>query len=205
MDPPVVPTDRLDGWRRVAETTDRPFAAGPISVTASTVRYERTDDPPPRPFCFASRLRIRPETTPNAALTRLVERRAREGFRDRLAERDVEAVERRGEREIAVDDPAASRATLWTFRGDCRVGTDEGVVDADGEESGARDTVPVEALFAVWATDEYLLAGGAYPLGSDAYPDGRSPEDARRELLGIVRGVRSPAGGGDGGDGEDDE
>lgn len=203
MDPPVVPPDRLDGWRRVAETTDRPFAAGPVSVTASTVRYERTNDPPPRPFCFASRLRIRPETTPNAALTRLVERRAREGFRDRLADRGVEAVERRGERGIAIDDPTTSRATLWTFRGDCRIGGDAG---GDGDDTGGPgDSSPVEALLAVWATDEYLLAGGAYPLGSDAYPDGRSPEDARRELLGIVRGVRSPAGGGDGGDGEDDE
>jgi len=193
MDPPVVPADRLDGWRRVAETTDRPFAAGPVSVTASTVRYERANAPPPRPFCFASRLRIRPETTPNPALTRLVERRAREGFRDRLAARDIEAVERRGDREIAVDDPAAARATLWTLRGDCRIG--EGGSDGDRE-------VPVEALLAVWAADEYLLAGGAYPLGADAYPSGRGPEDARRELLGIVRGVRPPASGGDGGGGE---
>ncbi|MFC7324028.1 hypothetical protein ACFQMF_05455 [Halorubrum rutilum] len=185
MDPPVVPADRLDGWRRVAESTDRPFAAGPVSVTASTVRYERADATAPRPFCFASRLRIRPETAPNAALTRLVERRAREGFRDRLADRDIEAVQRRGDREIAVDDPAGSRATLWTFRGDCRLGS-------DGGRGGDRE-VPVEALLAVWATDEYLLAGGAYPLGADAYPAGRDAEDARRELLGIIRGVRSPA------------
>ena len=190
MDPPVVPADRLDGWRRVDEATDRPFAAGPVSVTASTVRYERVESPAPRPFCFASRLRIRPETTPNAALTRLVERRAREGFRERLAERDIEAVERRGDREIAVDDPAASRATLWTFRGDCRTGEVDG---AGGSGSRVGDAVPVEALLAAWATDEYLLAGGAYPLGADAYSDGRSPADARRELLGFVRGVRSPS------------
>jgi len=206
MDPPVVPADRLGGWRRVDEATDRPFAAGPVSVTASTVRYERVESPAPRPFCFASRLRIRPETTPNAALTRLVERRAREGFRDRLAERDVEAVERRGDREIAIDDPTASRATLWTFRGDCRIGEvggDDGADDAEGAGSGAGNAVPVEALLAVWATDEYLLAGGAYPLDADAYPDGRDPADARRELLGIVRGVRSPSGGrgGEGGAG----
>lgn len=188
MDPPVVPADRLDGWRRVAETTDRPFAAGPVSVTAGTVRYERANDPPPRPFCFASRLRIRPETAPNPALTRLVERRAREGFRDRLAARDIEAVERRGDREVSVDDPAASRAALWTFRGDCRIGED----GSDGDRG-----VPVEALLAVWATDEYLLAGGAYPLAAAAYPEGRGPEDARRELLGIVRGVRPPGRGGD--------
>jgi hypothetical protein len=196
MDPPVVPTDRLDGWRRVDEATDRPFAAGPVSVTASTVRYERTGSPAPRPFCFASRLRIRPETEPNAALSRLVERRARAGFRDRLAERGVEAVERRADRDIAIDDPAASRATLWTFRGDCRIDRVDGVAEpagADAGERGAGDAVPVEALLAAWATDEYLLAGGAYPLGADAYAGGRDSADARRELLGIVRGVRSPA------------
>ena len=190
MDPPVVPADRLGGWRRVDEATDRPFAAGPVSVTASTVRYERADAPAPRPFCFASRLRIRPETAPNAALTRLVERQSRSGFRDRRADRGLEAVERRGDREIAVDDPSASRARLWTLRGDCRPGA------ADPGTGGA---VPVEALLAVWATDQYLLAGGAYPLDADAYSDGRSPADARRELLGIVRGVRPPADDGGGG------
>jgi hypothetical protein len=168
MDPPVVPADRLEGWRRVDETTDRPFAAGPVSVTASTVRYERDDRPEPRPFFFASRLRIRPETPPNAALTRLVESRARAGFRDRLAERDIEAVEPRGERTLAVDDPDAAEATHVTFRGRCAL---------DGE------TVPVEALLAVWEAGPYLLAGGAYRLDADA-------NDARRELLGLVRAVR---------------
>jgi len=195
MDPPVVPADRLDGWRRVAETTDRPFAAGPVSVTAGTVRYERADAPAPRPFCFASRLRIRPETAPNPALTRFVERQSRSGFRDRLAERGIEAVERRGDREMAVDDPSASRAKLWTLRGDCRTDRERRTGGGDGAAAGA---VPVEALLAVWATDQYLLAGGAYPLGADAYPDGRSAADARRELLGIVRGVRPPADDGDG-------
>ncbi|OYR56237.1 hypothetical protein [Halorubrum halodurans] len=168
MDPPVVPAERLDGWRRVDETTDRPFAAGPVSVTASTVRYERDDRREPRPFFFASRLRIRPETPPNAALTRLVENRARTGFRDRLAERDVEAVESRGERTIAVDDPDAGKATLVTLRGRCAL---------DG------GTVPVEALLATWEAGPYLLAGGAYRLDGDA-------TGVRRELLGLVRGVR---------------
>ncbi len=173
MDPPVVPRERLDDWRRVAETTERPFAAGPVSVTAGTVRYERTTAPPPRPFFFASRLRIRPQTAPNAALTRLVEGRARSGFRDRLAERHVEAVEHRGDREISVSDPNASRATLSTYRGACR--------PTDGT-----DPIPVEALLAVWDAGEYLLAGGAYPLSAGA----AEADAARRELLGLIRGVR---------------
>jgi hypothetical protein len=192
MDPPVVPSDRLAGWRRVAETTERPFDAGPVSVTASTVRYERSDDPAPRPFCFASHLSIRPATAPNAALTRLVERRSDAGFRDRLAERGIEAIEERSDREMAVDDPTASRARLRTFRGDCRVDAAGG---SEGDRTASRGSVPVEALLAVWATDRYLLAGGAYPLDADAYREGRTPTDARRELLRIVRGVRQPADG----------
>ncbi|EMA63141.1 hypothetical protein [Halorubrum lipolyticum] len=178
MDPPVVPRERLDGWRRVDEVTERAFAAGPVSVDACTVRYERDASEPPRPFCFASRLEIRPPSAPNPALTALVERQAQSGFRDRLAERDIEGVEHRGDRGISVDDPSASRATLSTFRGVARVGDRRGV--------------PLEALLAVWATDEYLLGGGAYPLEEASYPSGGTPGDARRELLGIVRGIASP-------------
>jgi len=183
MEPPVVPSDRLEGWQRVDETTERAFAAGPVSVDASTVRYERAAREPPRPFCFASRLRIRPATAPNSGLTALVERRARSGFRDRLAERDIERIEHRGDREIAIDDPRASRATLSTFRGVARAGPGDG-------------RVPIEALLAVWSADEYLLGGGAYPLDEASYPAGAGPEAARRELLGIVRGIESPGDGG---------
>ncbi|WP_435093676.1 hypothetical protein [Halorubrum sp. N11] len=179
MDPPVVPRERLDGWRYVDETTERAFAAGPVSVDASTVRYERTGTEAPRPFCFASRLRIRPATAPNPALTALVERHARSGFRDRLAERDIEQIDHRGDREISVDDPSASRATLSTFRGVARF-------------AGGGRGVPVEALIAVWVAGGYLLGGGAYPLDESAYPSGGNPTDARRELLGIVRGIESP-------------
>jgi hypothetical protein len=169
MEPPVVPHDRLDGWTLVAETTERPFEAGPVSVTAGTARYER-ETPPPRPFFFASRLRVSPETGPNPALTRLVESRAREGVRDRLAERDITDLARRDERRLDVDDPEASRATLTVFHGRCAV---------DGER------VPVEALLAVWESGEYLLAGGAYPVGGGF-------EATRQELLAMVRGVRPP-------------
>ncbi|RLM51686.1 hypothetical protein [Halorubrum sp. Atlit-28R] len=170
MEPPVVPRDRLEGWTLVAEATERPFEAGPVSVTAGTARYER-ETPPPRPFFFASRLCISPDTGPNPALTRLVESRAREGFRDRLADRRIGDLARRDERRLDVDDPAASPATLTVFHGRCAV---------DGER------VPVEALLAVWEAGEYLLAGGAYPTG-DGF------EATRQGVLRLVRGVRLPA------------
>ncbi|QAU11879.1 hypothetical protein EKH57_03430 [Halorubrum sp. BOL3-1] len=169
MEPPVVPRDRLDDWTPVAEATERPFAAGPVSVTAGTARYER-ETASPRPFFFASRLRISPDTGPNPALTRLVESRAREGFRDRLADRDITGLERRDDRSLGVDDPDASRATLSVFHGRCAV---------DGER------VPVEALLAVWESGEYLLAGGAYPT-ADGF------EATRQDVLALVRGVRPP-------------
>ena len=181
MDPPVVPADRLDDWHRVEHTTERPFAAGPVSVTATTVRYERAAEQPPEPFFFASRLSIRPETSPNRALTRLVERRARTGFCDRLADRDIEEVVSRGERQVGICDPAASRATLVTYRG--RAVT-EPVEDAPSETgTGTPSRVPVEALLAVWTADDYLLAGGGYPLDDGA-------DEARRTLLELVRRVR---------------
>ena len=167
MEPPAVPRDRLDGWTLVAETTERPFEAGPVSVTAGTARYER-ETPPPRPFFFASRLRISPDARPNPALTRLVESRAREGFRDRLADRNITDLAHRDERRLDVDDPAASDATLAVFHGRCAV---------DGER------VPVEALLAMWEAGEYLIAGGAYPTG-DGF------EATRQDVLSLVRGVR---------------
>ena len=181
MDPPVVPADRLGDWHRVEHATEQPFAAGPVSVTATTVRFERPAEQPPAPFFFASRLAIRPKTSPNRALTRLVERRARSGFRDRLADRSIDAVESHGERQISIDDPAASRATLVTYRGQAVLGP---VEDAPNETvAGTPRHVPVEALLAVWTADDYLLAGGGYPLGDGA-------DEARRTLLGLVRRVQ---------------
>ncbi|TKX73128.1 hypothetical protein EXE46_14860 [Halorubrum sp. GN11_10-6_MGM] len=169
MEPPAVPRDRLDGWTLVAEATERPFDAGPVSVTAGTTRYEH-ETPPPRPFFFASRLRVSPDAAPNPALTRLVESRARKGFGDRLADRDISELARRDQRRLHVDDPNASPATLTVFHGSCTV---------DGER------VPVEALLAVWEAGEYLLAGGAYPTG-DGF------EATRKAVLALVRGVRPP-------------
>ncbi|SNR23125.1 hypothetical protein [Halorubrum vacuolatum] len=167
--PPRVPTDRLQGWKIVSEAVERPFSAGPVSVIAGTVRYEPTDTAEPRPFFFASRLYIRPETGPNPMLTRLVERGARDGFRERLAENDIDGVDHRHTRELPIDEPPDTMATADTFRGRCLV---------DGEP------VPVEAMLAVWEAEGYLLAGGAYPLVDDV-------DGARRRLRRIVRGVRS--------------
>lgn len=174
MDPPAVPRELLDGWRRVDETMERPFAAGPITVRACTVRYEQPAAQP-SPFFFASRLRIRPKTPPNGPLTRLVERQAKNGFRDRLADRDITAVTHREDRPFQIDDPVASRATLSTFHGTTAEAT------SPAEAAGT----PIESLLAVWHTDDYLLAGGGYPLGPAA-------TTSRRSLRRLIRGVSDP-------------
>ena len=166
--PPLVKTDRLEGWKPVSETVERAFSAGPVSVTAGTVRYEPADRTDPKPFVFASRLAIRPKTNPNPMLTRLVERGARDGFRGRLAENGIGDVEHRHTREFPIDEPPDTVATAHTFHGRCVV---------DGE------SVPIEAFLAVWEAGEYLLAGGAYPLVGDV-------DGTRRRIRAIIRGVR---------------
>lgn len=209
MNPPVVPDDALDGWAVVAETTETPFSVGPVSVVSHTRRYEPADTPTPRPFFFTSRLAITPRTRPNAALTHLVERGAREGFRSTLTERGIDDVSQGDRQTLRIDDPEASQATLTTFQGSHRPdgGTagdtgdagDAGVAgDAeDGEDTGdaqeaartERQPIPVLALLATWktaATDEYLVAGGAVPAGEDDNPNAR-----RRELLRLIRSVRA--------------
>jgi len=171
MDPPVVPARASTAG---SVSTRRRNERSPPALSRSTrvpSGTSATPRSPPRPFCFASRLRIRPATAPNPALTALVERRARSGFRDRLAERDIEDIEHRGDREIAVDDPKASRATLSTFRGVTGVG------------SGDR-RVPVEALLAVWTAGEYLLGGGAYPPRRGVVPARREPERRASRTVG---------------------
>ncbi|GAB6878276.1 hypothetical protein JCM17823_05500 [Halorubrum gandharaense] len=185
MNPPVVPDDALDGWAVVAETTETPFSVGPISVVAHTRRYEPTDTPAPRPFFFASRLAITPRTRPNGALTRLVERGAREGFRSTLADRGIDDLSRGDRQTLRIDDPEASEATLTTFHGVLR--PDAGTTESAGD--AVAQPVPVLALLATWtthATDEYLLAGGAVPAG-----EADDPEAGRRRLLQQIRSVRA--------------
>jgi len=132
----------------------------------------------PRPFCFASRLRIRPATAPNPALTALVERRARSGFRDRLAERDIEDIEHRGDREIAVDDPKSSRASSRR--------------SAASQASAPGTDVYRSRRYSRSGRPASIYSAGRVPLDEASYPPGESPSDARRELLGIVRGMESP-------------
>jgi hypothetical protein len=188
--PPALPADRLAGWRQVADTTERPFEAGPVAVTARTLVYEdarlgetvrdRTGVDGPWRFFFASRLAIRPATSPSAALRRLVVEGARRGFVERLRDRGFEAPSEAERRTIRVGDADAS---LTGYDAACRFGPLR---------------LSVAGWLAVWSTDgRYLVAGGAYPTAVvDDEADGDlaaslsdvvEPDRFRQELFSLLR------------------
>jgi hypothetical protein len=202
---PTLPDDRLAGWRRAEQTTDRPFEVGPVSVTATTVVYEderlgqtlreTTGIDGQWRFFFASRLAISPTTPPSGALQRLVTDRARRGFRDRLRDRGFESPEERERRTIRID---GSDAEVTAYDATCRLG---------------ELRLSVVGWLAVWSDDadsnsDFLLAGGAYPTavvasGASATdeasptddPTGEltrhlTPDEFREELFSLIRATR---------------
>lgn len=159
VNPPGVPTDRLaaDGWRETERAVETPFDARVVSVEAHTVVYDDSDlrervheatgvDRQWR-FFLAARLELSPETAPSEPLTRLVTKRARAGFRDRLDDR--------GFRQLRERDTARRQ------RGDVtsRVATYDAVTPTDDA------TLRTRARLAVWPDGtSYLLGGGGYPV-----------------------------------------
>jgi hypothetical protein len=191
--PPTV--DLPDGWVERETTTEQVFAVSRVTVTATTVVYEdeamRRDVDADvgdafRRFVFASRLRLRPSTTPSKPLTKLVTSRAKAGFTDRLNERDIEHVDEQETRRLRI---GGSDATLVRYDADCAVG-------------GTR--LAVDGWLAVWpdaggdTAGDYLVAGGAYPTrvldggGTDeaALADAIEPGRFRDDLLAMLRSVR---------------
>jgi hypothetical protein len=188
--PPSVPDDLLTDWRRASETTETPFAAPGLTVTAHISLYEddrlrervreRTGVDRSWRFFLATRLELAPQPPVTAALRGLVASRASRGFADRLEDRGFEAVERTERRRLAVGD---DDARLFGYDARCRV---DGV------------TLSVDGWLAVWAPDRtFRLAGGAYPIAvvdgdgetTDALADCLDPAAFRSELFALVRGV----------------
>ena len=200
--PPPVPEAALTDWRQTDRTVDAPFSTPVVSVETHTVVYEEhtqreriresTGVDHPWRFFFSSRVRLDPPQPPNPMLTSLLRTRIFAAFVDRLADR--------GLGDIAEQD-----------RGRLPVGSTEGVrkryrarlhleiSDSGGDDASAPDrlTLPLEALVVVWADDDYLVAGGAYPAGSPqggpdalvaALDDVVDPAAARNELLRLIQG-----------------
>ncbi|MFB6250239.1 MAG: hypothetical protein ABEI27_00895 [Halobellus sp.] len=171
-----------EDWRLVSEERRMPFDVGVVSVRATTRIYEddalrerladATGAATTWRFVFASRLRIRPVTSPSRSLTRLITDRSNTRFRDVLRERGFDVIERADDHRIDVGD-ATTDATRYRAR--------VRVEDLD---------IPVEGYFAVWPHDgTYLLGGGAYPL---SLPDSEAfdPERGREELFSMLQSIR---------------
>lgn len=192
LDPPRVPESRLDGWRRIEDSTESVFDSLFVSVTARTLVYEDERlrasiaetagiEFAPR-FFFASRIALDPTPPNSRTLDRLVSTRARDGFADRLRDRGFEHVEARDHRSYPVD---GREGDLYRFEAKCR---------PDGVALSA------VGLTAVWPDDDgYLFAGGAYPTtvaasSSDlteteraALTDRIDANAFREELLELIR------------------
>jgi hypothetical protein len=189
-DPPSVPETRLADWRHAGDTTETPFAAPGLTVTARIRLYEddrlreavreRTGVDRSWRFFLATRLELSPSPPVTGALRGLVASRASRGFVDRLVDRGFEDVDRVERRSLRVGD---QDARLFGYDARCRV--DRVVLSVDG-------------WLAVWAPDRaFRLAGGAYPTAvvdgegetADTLANRLDPDAFRAELFELVRGV----------------
>ena len=199
--PPPVPESRLADWRQTDRTVDAPFSTPVVSVGTHTVVYEEdtqrdriresTGLDHPWRFFFSSRVRLDPPQPPNPMLTSLLRTRIFEAFVDRLADRGLDdiASQDRGRLPIGGVEGVRNR-----YLARLRM---EGPDSGDGSQSHDLLTLPIEALVVVWADDDYLVAGGAYPAGPPTSgPDALvaaldeivDPAAARNELLRLIKG-----------------
>ncbi|GAB6861457.1 hypothetical protein ACFR97_06400 [Haloplanus litoreus] len=185
---PTVPEQRLADWRLATDTTETPFSAGGLTVTARILLYEddrlretvreRTGLDRSWRFFLASRLELTPTLPVTGALRGLVASRASRGFADRLDDRGFTAVDRIERRSLRIGD---EDARLFRYDARCRV---EGV------------TLAVDGWLAVWAPDRgFRLGGGAYPTGivdadvsvDESLADCLDPGTFREELFALIR------------------
>ena len=194
--PPAIPDDRLEGWRRVDSSVETPFDAKVVTVRAHTLVFEDADRGPVLTertgvdtawrFFFATRIQIRPNTRPSAALSRVVRNGAADGFEERLADRGFESIRKRDSRSVGIRDEDENRAadgdgTLVTYGARC-------VVDSI--------RIPLEGILVVWTRDgQYYVGGGAYPasvpqgVDPDTVLSLITPDSDRTALLTIFRSV----------------
>ena len=184
--PPVVPNERLDGWRQTESNIEEAFSTPVVTVSTHTVVYEETElreqiaddtgvDLPWR-FFFAGRIRLDPQRQPSGLLTSLVRRKAADGFVDRLEDRGIEGVSERDRDESRIGD---TDGLIVTYGGAFRH-------QFDDAGDSALLSLPVTALLAVWDADgDYHVAGGAYPDGP--------PDSGQDEVVDAVSETVDPA------------
>jgi hypothetical protein len=189
--PPSVPKSQLTDWRQTEQTVSTPFSTPIVSVTAHTCVYDAdhrglraaTGLDGPWRFFFASRIRLEPPKRPSSLLTTLVRRQVRAAFLDRLSERGFEQIRQSDDESVTIGDNEAVR---YRYRARCRLAVDAATLE-----------LPVEGYLAVWADEDYHVAGGAFPAGrptrgppdlASKLTDHIDPAAAREELLALIDG-----------------
>lgn len=161
---PEPPVERLDGWTQVEAELETLFRTPGVRVDGRTVVYENSDEP--SRFFFASALQFVPPLPPGTApfVMPTVIEQAREAFADRLRDRGATTVAYGSSSRIEVE--SGTRATLIPYRAHF----------PDHPEA-------VEGRLAIWRTDAFRIAGGAYPAGEP------ETERYREELLTLLCAV----------------
>lgn len=189
--PPSVPEARLADWRQTDRTVESPFSTPVVSVHTHTVVYdadarqlqESTGLDGPWRFFFASRIQLDPPKQPSSLLTGLLRRKVTAAFVDRLSERGFEHIRESGNEPVTIGD---SEGIRYRYRASCRLAVESATLE-----------LPVEGYLAVWADDEYHVAGGAYPAGRPTrgppelvsiLSDHIDPTAAREELVALIEG-----------------
>jgi|AntDeeMetagen285_2_1112576.scaffolds.fasta_scaffold00591_6 hypothetical protein len=205
---PSVPESRLTDWRQTDRTVDSPFSTPMLSVYIHTRVYEestqrqtiadRTGVDRPWRFFFISRVRLDPPHPPNPMLSSLLRQRVASAFVDRLDARGLADITKQTRSSISIGGVDGSlrryHARLQLSADD--LATELSVNNTDRDSDPDPLSLPIEALLAVWADDDYYVAGGAYPAGpSESAPDELmaaleaeiDPADSRRELLALIK------------------
>jgi len=189
--PPSVPESQLVDWRHTDQTVRTPFSTPIVSVTAHTCVYDAdhrelrasTGLDGPWRFFFASRIRLDPPKRPSPLLTALIRRKVSAAFVDRLSERGFEQIRESDKETVTIGDNEGIR---YRYRARCRLTVEAATLE-----------LPVEGYLAVWADEEYHVAGGAFPTGRPTrgppdlvsrLADHIDPAAAREELLALIEG-----------------
>lgn len=189
--PPSAPDSQLADWRQTDRTVDSPFTTPLVSAHTHTLVYEETsqraqiraatDIDQPWRFFFASRIRLDPPKRPSSLLTTLIRRKVTAAFVDRLSERGFEGIHKSNTKKVTI---GGNEGVRYRYQARCRLDTD-GV------------TLPVESYLAIWADDDYHVAGGAFPIGlptngpselNTALRDVIDSDAARKELFALIDG-----------------
>jgi hypothetical protein len=182
-DPPGVPTERLEtaGWTRTETSVETLFEVPTSQITGHTVVYEDRSldgestvvDALSR-FFFATRLAFAPPLAPGteAMVKPMVTANAVDSFPSRLEDRGCTDVTQTRRERIRIE--TGDRAALQGY---------DATLRADGQ------SIPIEGWLAVWSSDGFRVAGGAYPCAHEILPEEADPDELRDELVALVRSV----------------